>query len=130
MNNKVATLLKYSIGFILATSLFFLTIGIRDIYNVTDKQEIYRFLSDGFTIPGVLFICLGLLVWFSNLGSLSGIGYALKHLFSMLIPVGKKKHETYAQYVEARKEVSGYAFLFIIGGVFLALGIVFMILYF
>lgn len=130
MNSKVVTVIKYLVGFGLAIGIFFLTISLRDIYSQTDTNQIYRFLSDGFIVPGVMFLCIGGLVWLSNAGSLSGIGYALKHLFQMLIPVGKKKHETYADYLETRKQVSGYAFLFIIGGLFFLLGIVFVIMFY
>ena len=127
--NVKQTILKYAIAFLVASGIFFLTISVCDIFNTTDKQQIYRFLSDGFAIPGVLYLCFGGLLWLSNLGTFHGIGYALKHLVSMLIPLTKKKHETYAEYRETRKTVSGFAFIFIIGGIFLTLGIVFAILF-
>lgn len=130
MNKKIITLLKYLIGSVVAFSIFFLTIGLRNIYTTTDTKQVFRFLSDGFFIPGILLIGLYLLIWFANLGSFDGIGYAMKHLVSMLIPFGQKKHETYSQYLESKKKVNGFGFLFIIGASFLLIGIVFMILFF
>lgn len=129
INKKKTILLKYLIGFFVASAIFFLTISLRNIYIATDQQQIYRFLSDGFSIPGVLFLCFGILLWLANLGSFNGIGYAMKHLVLMLIPLSRKKHETYAQYLETRKTVSGFGFLFVIGGLFLLLGIVFLMLF-
>lgn len=129
MNKKITFLIKYLIGFIVAGGIFFLAVGLRNIYIETDLKQIYRALADGFTIPGVVFICFFLILWFSNLGSFQGIGYAMKHLISMLVPVNKKKTETYAQHIENQKKVSGYGFLFVIGGLFLLLGIVFTILF-
>lgn len=127
--NKRAIFLKYLIAFLVATAIFFTVISIRNIFTLTDRQKIIGALSDGFTIPGVLFICLGLLVWLANLGSFHGIGYVMKHLFTMLIPLSKKNHETYADYIETRKKTNGFSFLFIIGGFFLSLGILFLLLY-
>lgn len=130
MNKNIKLLLKYLIGFSIASAIFFLAIDLRHIYQETELKEIYRSLADGFTIPGVVFICFFLILWFSNLGSFQGIGYAMKHLISMLIPVNKKKTETYAQHLENQKQVSGFGFLLVIGGLFLLLGIIFTILYF
>ncbi|MFA5485501.1 MAG: DUF3899 domain-containing protein [Bacilli bacterium] len=130
MNKTVAAILKYVVGFLIAAGIFFLAIGMRNIYTETDIRQIYRFLADGFSIPGMLYLGLGFLIWFANLGTFHGIGYSLRHLFMMLLPFVRKKHQTYADYVEAQKTVSGYAFLFIIGGVFFATGIVFTILFF
>ncbi len=129
MNKKISLLIKYLISFCVASAIFFLAIDLRDIYIETDLKQIYRFLADGFTIPGVVFICFYLILWFSNLGSFRGIGYAMKHAISMLIPMNKKKHETYSQYIENEKKVNGFGFLFIIGVLFLLPGIIFTILY-
>lgn len=129
-NNTRAIILKYLIAFLAATGIFFLTISLRSIYTETDLKQIYRFLSDGFTVPGLVFLMLGLLVWLANLGSFNGIGYVIKHLFSMLIPLSPKKHQTYAQYLETRKKTGGYGFLFVIGGIFLLVGIIFLILFY
>ena len=130
MNSKTALFIKYIIGFLIASAIFFVTIGLRNIYEITDQKLIFRFLSDGFSVPGVMFISLYLLIWFSNLGSLDGIGYAMKHLISMLIPFIQKKHETYSQYIETKKPANGFGFLLVIGLVFLAAGVVFTILFF
>ncbi len=129
LSKNTGIFLKYLIAFLVATGIFFITISIRNIYTLTDKQKIIGALSDGFAIPGVLFIAFGALMWLANLGSFNGIGYVMKHLFMMLIPLSKKKHETYAQYLETRKKVNGFGFLFVIGGVFLLAGIIFMLLF-
>lgn len=128
-NKKSAVILKYFLSFLVATTFFFLTISLRDIYSTTDQQEIYRTLSDGFAIPGVFFLCVGVLVWLSNQNAFDGIGYAVKHLFTMLIPLFPKKHETYQEFRESRNRVSGFGFLFIVGGLFLLLAIIFMLLF-
>ncbi len=129
MNKKVVTLIKYSLASAFAIGIFFLVVGLRNIYAETSIVEIMRFLSDGFVIPGVLLLCFGVIVAVANMGSFNGIGYALKHAVQMLIPFTKKKHQTYAQYVESKKPIHGYAFLFIVGAIFAAIGIVFLIIW-
>ena len=129
MNKKVVALIKYSAASAFGIGVFFLVVGLRNIYSQTSIKEIMRFLSDGFIIPGVLLLCFGVLVAVANMGSFNGIGYALKHAVLMLIPFSKKKHQTYAEYVESKKQTHGYAFLFIVGGVFMVAGIVFLILW-
>lgn len=127
--SKKAIILRYVIGTLVAIVMFFIAISIRNIYGQTELLEIYRALSDGFTVPGIIFIGFGLLFWFANLGSFDGIGYALKHLFTMLIPFNRKKQGTYAEHLENKKPIHGFGFMFIIGGVFLLTGIIFMILF-
>ncbi len=122
-------ILKYGISFLVATGIFFLVISVREIYTVTDTQQIYRFLSDGFVVPAAVFLCLGTLIWIANFGVFTGIGYAIKHAVLMLIPLSKKKHETYADYRENKQKVTGFAFLFVIGVIFLIPGVVFAILF-
>ena len=87
MNKTVAAILKYVVGFLIAAGIFFLAIGMRNIYTETDIRQIYRFLADGFSIPGMLYLGLGFLIWFANLGTFHGIGYSLRHLFTMLLPL-------------------------------------------
>ena len=130
MKKWVKELIKYSIAFVLATGLFFLVVSIRNIFNITDKKQIFRFLSDGFVIPGVVFIGAGALVFVSNFGALNGIAYGLKHAVLMLLPFMKKKHQTYAEFLESRKQTPGYIFIFVVGGLFFTLGILFMILFY
>lgn len=130
MSQTKKTIIKYSVGTLVALAIFLLVISLRDIYVVKEKKEIYRILSDGFTYPGIIFLCGGFLVFVSNRGIFNGIGYALKWFFIKLIPFSKKEHETYGDYLEKRKFVKSYYFLYIIGGVFLIMAIIFIILFY
>ncbi|MCI6329263.1 MAG: DUF3899 domain-containing protein [Bacilli bacterium] len=130
MNKIVKNILKYSISFLIATGIFFLVISIRNIYSITDLQQIYRYLSDGFIIPGVLFIAVGLLIFLSNEGALRGVGYVVKRAVLMLLPFLGAKHETYAEYCANYKKANGFSFFFIIGGLFTLAGIIFTILFY
>lgn len=92
----------------------------------------YRLLCDAFTIPGVLCLCIGALIWVSNDGFFYGLGYCLQIAWKALIPGGRRKTEKYYDYVARKKEkkITGYGFLFFWGGVCMAIAIVFMILFY
>ena len=98
-----------------------------------DVKEKYQLLCDALTVPGVLLICAGALVWVSSLGALDGLSYGLRLAFRALIP-GKRlqKEESYHDYVSARrkKRVGGYSFLLISGAVTVVLSLIFLGLYY
>ena len=92
-----------------------------------------RILCDAFTVPGVLMLMVGCLVALSNAGALLGLVYTLRHLASRLIPAIGHREETYYEYLERRREkggVRGYGFLFLTGGAFLAVALVFFVLFY
>lgn len=129
-NNIKSNLIKYGISIGIAIGMVLLTLWTHDFYEETELENKYKILSDAFTIPGVTYIMLGLLVALSNEGSLSAIGYMLKRCFKMLIPFSNKDNEKYADYVANRKRVEGYSFLFYTGLLFLIVAIVFIFLFY
>jgi hypothetical protein len=107
-------------------------IGSRDFVNAP-LMEKYLMLCDGLTIPGILLIMAGALVWASNTGVLDGLGYSLVFLFRSFIPgMRAKRDERYADYVERKREnrIKGYGFLLISGAVTMAFALVFMFLFY
>lgn len=130
MNKVVKNILRYGITFLVCTGIFFIIISIRNIYSETSLKQIYRYLSDGFVIPGVICIAVGLLVFLSNQGALKGVGYVLKKAVFMLLPFLGNKHETYEEYCKNYKKVNGFYYFFIVGGVFVVAGVVFTILFY
>ena len=87
-------------------------------------------LADSFTIPGLIYVLLGLLIMLTNKGSLDALGYMVKRAVKMLVPMSKKDNMTYAEYKETKKGIHGYGFLFYIGAVVTTVGIVFTILFY
>lgn len=94
--------------------------------------ERYRILCDGFSLPGLFLLLIGLLFAMSNLGALDSISYLMKYALRMLLPGVFGQMEHYLDYVEARREkrVRGYGFLFLVGGVLMAASLVFLILFY
>ena len=102
-------------------------------FAVADLQNKFRLLCDAFSAPGILLILSGGLVWATNEGALDGLGYCMTLLGRSLVPGGRnKKDERYGDYVERKRKsrVKGYGFLFIGGGVALAIGLVFLALFY
>ena len=110
--------------------LAYLYIDLRD-YAGAQLVEKYQMLCDAFTIPGVLLLMFGALIWVANAGALDGLSYAVTFAIRSLIPGGRLRDEKYADYVERKREnrVKGYGFLLIAGGVTMAVAIVFLVLY-
>lgn len=128
------TVLKYGIAFICGAAVTVVMIISGKPFSAETTAEKYKILCDAFSIPGLLILLLAMLVWASGQGAFTGLGYLGRYLRRALIPGGRTKypHETFYDYLQEKKEKKGktsVAFLFIVGAVFLAVGIVFLILY-
>lgn len=126
----VKIIIKYAIVSIIAVCFVLLNLSLRDFFKETELKEKYRMLADSFTIPGLIYVLLGLLIMLTNKGSLDALGYMVKRAVKMLVPMSKKDNMTYAEYKETKKGIHGYGFLFYIGAVVTAVGIVFTILFY
>lgn len=124
-------LLKYGISAVVCGGLVWFYVSQRS-FGAQELMEKYRILCDAFTVPGLLLMMFGALLAISNQGAFDGIGYALSITWKALIPGGRTKMEKYFDYVERRrsKKTNGYGFLFVVGGVCMAIALVFMILFY
>lgn len=100
-----------------------------DIFSM-DLTDQLRTLCDAFTLPGMLCLFGGLMFWLSNEGAFTAIGFIMTYVFRSLIP-GPGKRENYGEYRERTmgNKVSGYAFLFVIGGICMAISFLFLALF-
>lgn len=133
MKNGKSPIVRYLIAIAVcsvAAGLILWTHGFDTAETLTER---YKILSDAFTIPGVLSIMICALLWSSTLGAFDGIGYTVGQIGTMLLPMygTKSKHRTYYDYKESKKDkrIKGYSFLLFVGLGFLAVGIVFTILF-
>ena len=129
--NVRKNLLKYGLtsGVCIAIAVFFCVV--RDFSQMSLVVR-YRTICDAFTVPGLLCLCVAALLWVSNEGFFYGLGYCLDVTRKALIPGGRKKMERYYDYVQrhSQKKVTGYGFLFVCGGVCMAIAVVFLILFY
>ena len=81
-------------------------------------------LSDAFSVPGILMTLFAGLMYVSSEGALIGIGYVMRNVVLFFIPMGRNRHERYADYRERKLSkaknrnnrpilFTGLAFLFI-----------------
>lgn len=127
--------LKYGIA-CLAGGLFTALYLINNLKLAETQADTYKMWCDAFTVPGVILIMLFFLVWISDKGTFDGISYALRYAISALIPLGRlKEHKKYYDYVSEREEKRaqrkghGYLFLLVTGLAFMAVSVVFLILF-
>ena len=135
MSDKLkASLIKYGITTAIGLAITYLICELKDVWNLTDKKEIYHILADAFTLPATLILCLACLVWLTNREYFVSLGYVLGRAGRALIPFGRtnEKHETFHDYVMRKREkgrIKGYGFLFVVGIVFFAISLLFLLLY-
>ena len=127
---KKSVILKYGCAVMIGGSMTAVYLLTRDFAGA-ELAERYRMLCDAFTIPGIVLMLCGVLVWLSNAGSFTGIGYSMHYLFSHLIPGMGLKQETYGEYYDRhQKKLTGYGFLFHVGAVFMVIALVFYVLFY
>lgn len=124
-------LLKHGIAAAVCGGLAVFYCAVRE-FSAMSLMEKYRTLCDAVTVPGLLSLCTGTLLWVSNDGFFYGLGYCLDVTRKTLVPGGRKKMEKYYDYVQRRKgkKVTGFGFLFFWGGVCMAVAAVFMVLFY
>lgn len=124
-------LLKYGITAVVCGAFAVFYCSVRD-FSQMETVERYRTLCDAFTVPGLLALCVGTLLWVSNDGLFYGIGYCLEVTWRALIPGGRRKMERYYDYVQRKKgkKITGFGFLFVCGGVCMGIALIFMVLFY
>lgn len=123
--------LKYIITFGLGLIFFLVIIFSKDIFNQTETLEVYKILSDACFAPAVVIGGIGIIVFVDNNGVFDIIIYGVKlALTAFSRDISKRKYKTFYDYKVAKHETSNpYGFLLIIGGFFLLISILFLVLY-
>ncbi len=133
MNDKIrAIILKYLISICIGGAFVTLFLIGNGYSEMTDPVSKYRALTDAFSIPGVIFLMVGCLVFVSTDGFFDMLSYGLSKFARSLIPFSKKSEETFYEYKtrKSQNRFTGYSFLFFVGLLFLTVAIVFLILFF
>ncbi len=129
---KKSVVLKYGIAVLVGGSMTAVYLLSRNFPAGAETAERYRMLCDAFTIPGSVLMLSAALVALANAGSFTGIGYSFQNVFAHLIPGLGLRQEKYGEYYERhqKKKVTGYGFLLHVGGAFMAVALVFFILFY
>ncbi len=132
MNEKIISLIKKYVGaFMLLGAATGIILLLRNHSAAEDIAVRYINLSDAFTIPSVIMIMVGLLIWISTTGSFDMLTYGFSKAKNAFIPSPTYKHEQFYDYKVRKdgKRIKGYSFLFIAGGIYFIPAVVFNILY-
>lgn len=132
MEEKIISLIrKYVIAFALMGIATGFVLWIRE-YSAKDAIDIvYLNLADAFTIPSVIMLMSGVLVWLSSQGLFDMLGYGFSRAKETFIPSPVYKHEQFYDYKVRKdaKRAKGYGFMFVAGGIYFIPAIVFNVLY-
>ena len=129
----VRHLVKYGVAIGIGAAFVGLIVSLRDFTVMSESEKIKNW-ADAFTIPGVIYVMLGIMVWISTTGFFDMLSYGLSRAGRMFVPFlsAKRNDETFYDY-KVRKNsdrFSGYSFMFIVGAIFIVIGVVFTILFY
>lgn len=126
------TLTKYAICFGIEAFIAFLVIWSKGFFTQSAAVNI-QILSDAFFVSGVLMTLFAGMMYVSSEGALVGIGFVLRNVVLAFIPMGRAKHERYADYRERKlseaKKHNDKCIL-VTGLFFLVIGIVFTVIWY
>lgn len=123
---------KYLIAAAIAIVMGIGVFAARGGFSTVDSGTLYRYLSDAFFVPGILFIAFSLLMFVSGEGVFNIFGFAA---IRVILPLLKRNRDrskmTYYEYCQSKadsKNQESYWYLCLIGVIFLALGGLFTLL--
>lgn len=129
--NKV-TLRNYAVCFGIEALIAFLVIWSKGFFTHSAAVNI-QILSDAFFVSGVLMTLFAGMMYVSGEGALIGIGFVLRNVVLTFIPMGRARHERYADY-RARKlsgsKKHGNSCILVTGLIFLFIGIIFTVIWY
>lgn len=125
-------LLQYSITTVSGAIVVFLFVWWRGIFAAESITVIWRYLVDAFFAVGAILIGFGGLVWLANAGAFRFFAYGFYRFFTLFKrDPARVKWKTYYEYQEAKAEDrTPFLFLIVVGAVFLAISLVFLIPYY
>ena len=102
-------------------------------FFTSDAKANIQILHDAFFAAGALLVLFAGLLFVSGEGVFLGVGYAMGRAIKALIPFSRKEHETYAQYRErkiGKHKRNGESCLFFTGLFFVAVSIIFLVIWY
>lgn len=124
-------LIKYAVCFGVEILIGFLVIWAKGFF--TDSAAVnLQILADAFFVSGILMTLFAGMLFVSGEGALIGIGFVLRNVVLTFIPMGRAKHERYADYRarklgEAKKQDNSS--ILVTGLFFLTIGIILTVIW-
>ena len=126
-----AVLKKYGIYVGIELLIAFLVIWSKGFFAHSLAVNI-QILADAFFVAGIMMTLFAGMMYISGEGALIGIGFVLRNVFLAFIPMGRARHEVYADY-RARKlgnaKKGSNRYMLVTGLIFLFIGTVFTVIW-
>lgn len=126
------TLRNYGICVGIEVLIAFLVIWSKGFFTESAAVNI-QILSDAFFVSGILMTLFAGMMYVSSEGALIGIGFVLRNVVLAFVPMGRARHERYADY-RARKlsqaKQHSNRHILVTGLIFLFIGIVFTVIWY
>ena len=126
------TLRNYGICVGIEVLIAFLVIWSKGFFTESAAVNI-QILSDAFFVSGILMTLFAGMMYVSSEGALIGIGFVLRNVVLSFVPMGRARHERYADY-RARKlsqaKQHSNRHILVTGLIFLFIGIVFTVIWY
>ena len=126
------TLTKYAVCFGVEALIAFLVIWSKGFFTESTAVNI-QILSDAFFVSGVLMTLFAGMLYVSSEGALIGIGFVLRNVVLAFIPMGRAKHELYADYRERKLREAkkrNNSCILVTGLFFLVIGTIFTVIWY
>ena len=126
------TFRNYAICVGIEVLIAFLVIWSKGFFTQSTAVNI-QILSDAFFVSGILMTLFAGMMYVSSEGALIGIGFVLRNVVLAFIPMGRARHERYADYrarklSEAKKHNNSY--ILVTGLIFLVIGVIFTVIWY
>lgn len=120
--------IKYTITIAVAIAIMFMLFWVRSTSEQEDKVIVVKDISDAFSSAGILILCIGGLVFINNNGMFNMFSYAFKSFISAFRRDDSKKlNKLYYEYnKEQQEQPSEMLHFFLVGGIFLTIGLIIM----
>ena len=122
-------LLKYGISAAVCAGLAVIYCATRNFSQMALVEK-YRTLCDAFTIPGVILLMVGLLVWIAGEGMFDSLTYLGRSFFWMFNQAKPVRYFDYIQEKRANRKHIRCGFLLLSGAIYLAVALIFMALFY
>ena len=127
-----ALLIKYIVCFVIASLITFCVFWIKGFFGESVAVNV-QVLADGFTVSGLLVTLFAGLLFVSGEGALIGIGFVLRNVVLIFLPMGRARHEKYADYRARKMETakkSKDSCILTVGLFFLVIGVILNIVWY
>ena len=121
------TLTKYAVCFGIEALIAFLVIWSKGFFTQSAAVNI-QILSDAFFVSGIIMTLFAGMLYVSSEGALIGIGFVLRNIVLAFVPMGRAKHERYADYRQrklGKAQKQDNRCILVTGLFFLVIGIIF-----